>query len=225
MGLIDNKNIYLGISEKEDGSMKDSLENRLSFFEKIELDDKIIISAGLIHGNKVVIIDNVYESQLIENCDALITSRDDVLLTITVADCLPIYFFDRNKKIIALAHAGWRGVCLKIVLEVINNFVNHYNSNLDDLEVFIGPHIRNCHFEIQEDILNQFDELDILRRDNKIFVDLSKSVGRQLIELGINEKNINISNECTYCLENKYFSYRRDRLQGLKTMLAYLGQK
>lgn len=225
MGLIDNKNIYLGISEKEDGSMKDSLENRLSFFEKIELDDKIIISAGLIHGNKVVIIDNVYESQSIENCDALITSRDDVLLTITVADCLPIYFFDRNKKIIALAHAGWRGVCLKIVPEVINTFVNHYNSNLDDLEVFIGPHIRNCHFEIQEDILNQFDELDILRRDNKIFVDLSKSVGRQLIELGINEKNINISNECTYCLENKYFSYRRDRLQGLKTMLAYLGQK
>lgn len=225
MGLIDNKNIYLGISEKEDGSMKDSLKNRLSFLKKIGLDDKIIISAGLIHGNKVSIIDNVYESQSIENCDALITSRDDVLLTITVADCLPIYFFDRNKKIIALAHAGWRGVYLKIVLEVINIFVNHYNSNLNDLEVFIGPHIRNCHFEIQEDILNQFNELDILRRDNKIFVDLSKSVGRQLIELGINEKNINISNECTYCLDNKYFSYRRDRLSGLKTMLAYLGQK
>lgn len=225
MNLVNHKDLYLGISEKEDGSMKDSSENRLSFFKKIGLDDKIIISAGLVHGDKVLVVDDFYNNQSVEGYDALITSRDDILLTITIADCLPIYFYDKNKKIIALAHAGWRGVISNIASRVIEVFVNNYKSSPDDIDIFVGPHIRNCHFEIQKDILDKFNESALLRKNNKILVDLSKVVKNQLIELGVNKNNINISDECTHCLENKYFSYRRDRLQGLKTMVAYLSNK
>lgn len=225
MDLIDNQNLYIGISGKKDGSMKNSLENRLLFFKNHNLDNKIIVSAGLVHKNRVVIIDDIDKNELITNCDALITNKNKYLLTITVADCLPIYFYDNNKKVIALAHAGWRGVLSEIAKEIVDVFVNHYGSSLGDIEVFVGPHIKDCHFEIKDDVSSQFKASDFIIRDKKTYVNLSELVKSQLLKLNINIDNINISDECTYCLNNKYFSYRRDNPQELETMIAYIGLK
>jgi len=225
MNLTDNQNIYLGISEKKDGPMKNSLENRFLFFKNKKLDKKIIISAGLNHENKVVVIDNLDESTIIPNCDALITNQDKYLLTITVADCLPIYFYDKNKKVIALAHAGWRGVVSEIATEVIKSLVGNYGSSPKDIEVFIGPHIQNCHFEVKNDVMSQFKTSDSVIQDEKIYINLSRVVKNQLIESGIAKNNIDISPDCTYCLNDKYFSFRRDNPKELETMIAYIGLK
>ena len=218
-----NQDMYLGISEKKDGPMKSSLENRFLFFKNNNLDNKIIISAGLVHENKVVIVDNLNESQVIPNCDALITNQNKYLLTVTVADCLPIYFYDRNKKVIALAHAGWRGVISEIAKEVINKFISRYNSKSSDIEVFIGPHIKDCHFEVKDDVTSQFEVTGIVIRDNKQYINLAQAVSKQLIDSGVS--NISISHDCTYCLPNKYFSYRRDNPLELEAMIAYIGLK
>lgn len=225
MNYISNQNIYLGISEKKDGSMKGSLENCLLFFKNRGLDNKIIISAELVHKNKVVIIDNLDKNEIIPDCDALITNQSKYLLTITVADCLPIYFYDKNKKVIALAHAGWRGVVLEIVKEVIDQFISHYNSNLGDIEIFVGPHIRDCHFEVKSDVASQFKSSDSIIRNGRIYINLSRTVRDQLLGLGILNNNISISQECTYCLSDKYFSFRRDNPKELEAMVAYIGLK
>jgi len=222
MNLADNKNINLGISEKKDGPMKFSSENRALFFKKHGLNNKIIVSAGLVHGKKVAIVDSLNESQVIPDCDALITDSNKYLLTITVADCLPLYFYDKNKKVVALAHAGWRGVVSEITREVINIFTEHYRSDLTDIEVFIGPHIKDCHFEVKDDVASQFKIGEAIIRDKKTYINLSQTVGDQLIKLGILSGNISVSEECTYCLENKYFSYRRDNPKELATMIAYI---
>jgi len=223
MDFTDNRNLYIGISKKKDGSMKNSLENRFLFFKNKGLDSKIRISAGLAHKNKVSIVDNINKNQSIPDCDALITNQNKFLLTITVADCLPIYFYNKNKKIVALAHAGWRGVNSKIAKEVINIFINHYDSNPNDIEVFIGPHIKDCHFEVKDDVSSQFKISDSVIRDKKTYINLSKIVREQLLQLNINNDNINTSDECTYCLSDKYFSYRRDKPQELETMISYMG--
>lgn len=225
MNFIDSENLNIGISEKEDGSMKSSLENRSLFFKKYNLDEKIIVSATLVHKNKIVIIDNAESNQSIPACDALITDNDKCLLTITVADCLPIYFYDKTKKVVALAHAGWRGVALNIVKEVVNTFINHYGSDLNDVNVFIGPHIQACHFEVQEDVASQFKSSDSIIRDERIYISLSKIVREQLLQLSIKDASISISKDCTHCLTNKYFSYRRDKPEELETMMAYIGLK
>ncbi|MDD3711577.1 MAG: peptidoglycan editing factor PgeF [Patescibacteria group bacterium] len=225
MIFINDKNIYSGISEKKDGPMKNSVENRFLFFKNKGLNDKIIISAGLVHGNKVAIVDNLEDSQIILDCDALITNHNKYLLTITVADCLPIYFYDEKKKVIALAHAGWRGVISEIVEKVIIKFTNYYHSDLKDINVFIGPYIRPCHFEIKDDVANKFKSSDIINRAEKKYIDMAKIVKDQLIQLKIQRDKINISDDCTYCLEGKYFSYRRDNPSELETMIAYIGLK
>jgi len=225
MNFTNNKNLYIGISDKKDASMKNSLENRLLFFKNQNLDHKIIVSAGLVHRNRVVIVDDINETQSIPDCDALITNQSKYLLAITVADCLPIYFYDKNKKIIALAHAGWRGVVSNIAQEVINVFISHYNSNPSDIEVFIGPHIQACHFEVKDDVSSQFKISDSIIRNKKTYINLAKTVKEQLSELGLNDDNIRITEECTYCLSDKYFSYRRDNPKELEVMLAYISLK
>ena len=225
MNFTDNQNLYLGISEKKDGPMMNSSDNRLLFFKNRGLADKIIIMAGLVHGNKVAIIKDGDKNETITGYDALITDNPKYLLALTVADCLPIYFYDKNKKVIALAHAGWRGVVSKIVEEVIAQFINHYGSGAGDIEVFIGPHIKDCHFEVKSDVANRFKPADSIERNGKIFINLSLIVKRQLIEYGVSGNNINISQECTYCLSDGYFSFRRDHPEKLETMVAYISLK
>ena len=222
MNFTDCKNVYLGISEKINGPMKYSLKNRLLFLKNKGLDDKIIISAELRHKNKVAIVDNFNKNETITDCDALITNKSKYLLTLTVADCLPIYFYDKNKKVIALAHAGWRGIVSEISKEVVAKFVQHYNSNLNDIETYIGPHIRECHFEVKNDVAIYFKPSDLITKNKKTYINLSGVIRAQLLELNILDKNIIISRECTYCLTHKYFSYRRDKPEEVEAMLAYI---
>lgn len=220
---MNNKQLYIGISEKNNGSMKGSLENSNLYFKGLGLDKKIIVSAGLVHGSRVAIVDDIEKSQVIHACDALITNDSKYLLTTTVADCLPIYFYDEPKGVIALAHAGWRGLVANICAEVINVFTGHYKSNPVDIKVYVGPHIRACHFEVKTDLISVFQDTDILYKEDKMYVDLAKVLKRQLAKLNIAYQNIYISPECTYCQEDKYFSYRRDKPEKLETMLCYLG--
>lgn len=218
-------NIYFGLSTKQDGQMKDNDSNHLIYIKQLGLDDKICVSATLEHGKRVTIVDKVSEKKKIDNCDALITNNKEQLLIITVADCLPIFFYDEVQEVIALAHAGWRGVLANIASEVIKVFKNHYHSDPHNISVYIGPHIKDCHFEVKQDVASKFNEFDIIRRADKLYINLAQIVVRQLVEEDILVNNINISSECSYCLNDKYFSFRRDKPKVLETMLAYIALK
>lgn len=225
MNFSDQSHTYFGISKKKDGPMKYSEENRLLFFKNNELEQKIIISAGLVHGNQIKIVDGIKESQIISNCDALISSQTNQLLTITVADCLPIYFYDKQKKVIALAHAGWRGVLSLIAPKVIEKMKEHYHCQPSNLEVIIGPHIQACHFEVKNDVTGQFKENDLIIKDGKTFINLAQVLSDQLIQAQVPMAKIKISPDCTYCRSDQYFSYRRDQKAELETMIAYISLK
>lgn len=226
--IITKNNFIFGISEKKDGSMKDDLLNKKEFLKQLdELSNKKLASAKLIDGNIVKIVDKADEDVIMANCDALISQQSNVILSITVADCLPIYFYDSKNQVIAIAHAGWRGALQEVAPRVIKIFCEKYRSKSTDINIYIGPHIQNCHFEVQTDVLEKFKNIysyAIIDRDNKSFIDLSLVVKNQLINQGVLEKNIIISPECTYCQKEKYFSYRRDKPQNLQTMLAFISK-
>lgn len=223
MDLFKAPHIKLGLSRRLDGSMKDQPLNRHLFLQKQKLDSKIILAPELVHGNKIVSTHKLQRTQTLLGCDALITNNPKQVLTITVADCLPVYFYDSKNKVIALAHAGWRGLIDNILVNVINSFNNDYQSAPENIYVFIGPHIKTCHFEVKTDVANLFPSSIQTKQQKKIYLDLGLFAKLQLLDLGVLPANIEVSPECTYCLSNKYFSYRRDKAQGLKTMLAYIG--
>ena len=215
---------FLGISEKSDGDMKGDDCNIKKFLKEVNLDKKTLFSANLEHGNKVMVIKDP-QQKIESKFDALITNNSDCLLTTTTADCPSIYFYDSQKKVIALAHAGWRGIIQGIIENTILSFKDNYNSNSEDIEVFVSPYIRSCHFEIKEDIIDNFLEEDLIKRDGKIYIDLGEVIRKKLLKQGIRDDNISISKDCTYCLNDKYFSFRRNGGKSLETMLAYLSLK
>lgn len=227
-------NLHYGLSEKSDGSMKLTgelqkdkaiVKNRETYFSKENIPKEQIVSAGLVHRNKVEIVNKSHAGQKIPNTDGLVASAANLFLTLTVADCFPIYFYEPFSKVIGLAHAGWRSIVKSIIPNVINIMVKDCSAEADKVLVGVGPGIQNCHFEVQEDILADFNQYStsIIKRDNKIFIDLQSIIFQQLRETGVQDINIQSCDMCTYCLKDNYFSYRRDKPEIIQTMVAYIG--
>ncbi len=227
------KNLVLGISSKRDGSMRllrnkhnrEVLENQQKFFIKLGIDYNNVVFAGLHHGANIKIVERKHAGQIISNTDCMVTNEKNLFLTITVADCLPIYFYNHKKKIIGIAHAGWQGVKENIVSSMVQVMIENFKSRYDDILVNIGAHIQKCHFEVKDDIAKKFKEYQdvIVQKRNKTFINLSRIVAVQLFDAGVPADNVKTSQECTYCLDAKYFSYRRDKPKDLKAMIAYIG--
>jgi len=224
------KNIQWSLSQKSDGAMnlrvpaeENCLKNRKAYFSKIGIDINSVVSAGLVHGTNIRVVNENDKGKLIPETDGLITNRRSVFLTVTVGDCAPIYFFDGKKRIIGLAHAGWRGVVKNISKSLVSKMITDFKTNPKDIYVYIGPHLKKCHFEIKEDIVSQFRKDDILKENGIMRVDLFLIIKRQLLSLGVMSKNINSSDDCTFCGVEKYFSYRRDKPDKAQSMVAYIG--
>ncbi len=224
-------NPILGLSEISDGDMKITPEgdnrvaflNRKNFLSRRGLSAADLVSVFLSHGTNLAIVGTEERGDTVYDCDGLITATPGVILSISVADCLPLYFFDPKRQVIALAHAGWKGVLAEIAPLVIKKMAQDFNCSPADIQVFIGPHLGQCHFGIQDDLVEKFFNYPecISRIGEKKYLDFAKALQRQLLAQGIKEENLAISSECTHCSTAKYFSYRRDR-DPLRTMLAYL---
>lgn len=212
------KKILKGFSEKSDGSMylpmKDALPenvaNRKLFFESKSLGGRKVVVANLVHGTTVAVVDARAE-YFIPATDALLTKASEVMLTITGADCFPVYFEEKGVGIIGLAHCGWRGIVGEILSKTMAALVE-IGGKRENTVLTIGPGICAKHFEITEDILPSFSAYsDFVTKNDNIRVDLKGIIMKQLQEAGIMAENIVDKNECTYCLSEKYFSYRRDQ--------------
>jgi len=139
--------------------------------------------------------------------DALITDKKNLALIVLTADCMPVLISDNEK--IGVIHIGWKGLENKIFHKTVSNF------NLLNLKVSIGPHAQKCCYEVEEDLELKFKKY-CLRKENKIYLDLSKEI-REFCE--DNKINIEISDICT--IENeKYNSYRRNKTKNRQ--LSYL---
>ncbi|HLC95451.1 MAG TPA: peptidoglycan editing factor PgeF [Patescibacteria group bacterium] len=218
-------------------------ENREHFFQQQDIDMNRVVAAEIVHGTKVKIIttNNVTDEQrsslignsgntenegVILDTDALVTKEKNIFLSITAADCLPVFFYDPVAHIIGIAHAGWRGI-VDGVIESTLATLTHSGANTKNIFVACGPNIQKCHFEIRTDVLPQFTDFEkyILHKNEKIFVDLEGIVSEQLQKLGISTKHIETSSLCTFCESEKFFSYRRDQPHELETMVAVIGMR
>lgn len=230
------QNLLIQISSKKDYSMKLSDEdinnkiiwnNRRKFLNKLDLKPDQAVFTDLVHGIKIKDVGKNDAGKIINRTDGLITKEKELFLSITVADCLPVFLFDPINQAIGLVHAGWKGLDKNILKEIINKLKKDLKSDPKKILVGIGPGISKCHFEVKKDLLIKFKEYGniILNKNGKYYLDLKEIAKRQLINSGALEENIEISSECTFCLKNKYFSYRRDKPKELQTMMAIFGLK
>ncbi|MFC1484979.1 peptidoglycan editing factor PgeF [bacterium] len=175
-------------------------------------DNKPIFSGTQIHG------DNIYEIQknifrpgyvTVENTDALYSVNKDALMLVFTADCIPVFIISKDKKIKALAHAGWRGVFNNIVGKTIIEIKKKYFTS--EFFVVFGPHLKKCCYEVGKEF-QKFFKLDqfVIKGQRRFFLDMEKHLILKLKELGIKQTDIFKSNYCTGCNNDLFFSYRFD---------------
>jgi hypothetical protein len=229
--------IFTAFSTRFDGSMRvgstgngamdaEIKNNRRNFLKQFGIINDVA-KTTLVHGSKVFTATNENIKDDIEQTDALITNQQELFLSLTVSDCLPVYFYDPVGKAVGLTHVGWRGLENEILKNTVVKMAEEYGTSPRDLLVGVGPCICEEHYQIQEDLVEKFQGYPqaIIRKDNGIFLDLTKIAEIQLQSLGVAQNNIEISKDCTYGMPEKYFSYRRDKPELIEPMIAVIGMK
>ncbi|SHH12143.1 peptidoglycan editing factor PgeF [Tepidibacter thalassicus] len=170
-----------------------------------------------VHGDNVILIDDIEKTGIVNNGDGLITKLSKVPIMVFVADCVSIGFIDIRNNIIGCVHAGWKGTFEEISSNLIIKMKEKFNSKSEDIVCVIGPSIGPCCYEVGIDLIEKFNNKFTNLSDNfyiikekKYFLDLWKINEHILIKNGIKRENIVNLNLCTNCNEHLFYSYRRD---------------
>jgi len=186
--------------------------------KELNYDKNSLIHMKQIHSNSLHVVSKDDDFYNPKTCDALITNKLNTPLMVMVADCSPILFYDEKLKVIAVAHAGREGTFKNINKVVIESFTNDFHSQISSLHVAIGASIGVCCYEVGLEIYKEAKELNleyaIEFRDNSYYLNIRKILKQQLLELGVKDEYIEISQECNCCQNDKYFSYRADNKTG-----------
>ena len=179
----------------------------IDFSSLKEFDQKHFLIPNQTHSKNIVFSKKPGK---IDNCDGVFTSNPRVVCLIKVADCMPIFFAHQHLPFYGVVHAGWKGLTNGILKNTLNLITEH-KLKLNDIDIYIGPSIQKCCFEVSEDIIDNFPSWSIKpRRSGKFMVNLQKIAFEELRELGFNKKRIKINGDCSFCQKNNYYSYRRD---------------
>jgi polyphenol oxidase len=142
--------------------------------------------------------------------DACFTELQDVSLNVVTADCVPILLYECKKKIVWVVHAGWRGSSEKILQRTLEVLKEKHQCNMKDIFLYIWPSICRTCYEVGAEVASHFPE-SIIQTWEKYFLNLKRENLTQALEYWILREHIEISDECSFELSEKYFSYRRER--------------
>ncbi len=211
--------LNLGLNTADDPA--NVTENRRRFFATLGVDPSQTVSAYQVHGTQILV---ATEPGRFEGFDAFVTNQSGLLLTVTVADCVPILICDPVRRVVAAVHAGWRGTIGQIVRLSIQTMCADFQTNPIDCVAYVGTCIDDCSFEVGPEVAEQFlaDVRPLAKKPGKFLVNLKQANVRQLTDMGVPSAQIEVSPYSTVLHNANYFSYRHEQGQTGR-MLAGIG--
>jgi polyphenol oxidase len=217
-GISEGNFAGLNFSPKEGDSQENVHSNWKILAEAFNLKMEQFFVVNQVHGEKILVIDRPLADFIVPEppqFDAIITDQPGVAIGIKTADCVPIFFVDKVKRIIAVAHAGWRGTALAIAATVVHTLIKEFGCRTDDLIAAVGPAIGPCCYQVDELV---FDAMK-MQKDRESFLSPCREQGKwmlnlplanrlQMIGKGIPDRNICIANYCTSCNRDMFYSHR-----------------
>ncbi len=200
----------------------DAWEMRQVWAAAIDFDPESIIGLRQIHGSKVIEVHTsdrgrgaIPGSESMGAADALITRVPDVTLMTLHADCLPILLVDPDTAAVAAVHAGWRGTVEDVAGATVHALESTFGSDPSTLVAFLGPAIGPCCYEVGEEVIESWrlqaadSANDSLAETNgSLCLDLRRANQFLLTRAGVGVENIEISEICTKCDNDHWFSHR-----------------
>ena len=219
-------------------------ENYLALGKQLGISLEDMVKTKQRHTNKIRIVTRKNSGDgilrlLDENdpYDGIITNEKNLLLCTVEADCVPVYFYDPVKEVIAMVHSGWKGTVKKISEVAIKKMRDTFSCDTQNLLVAIGPHICKDCYEVGQDVFEEFrqsfdsQELDkIFTRKNqeKYLLNLEQAVKITLVKNGVPEKNIFSTGVCTLHSQIEgysFCSYRRTKSKTERMLTAIMMEK
>lgn len=198
------------------------LRNRALACQALNINPRDLVSGSQVHGGLVEVVGRcdlgrgaLSQEESLPGTDALITGEAGVPLSSYYADCVPLFFLDPARRVIALAHAGWKGTVLQIGRKTVEAMAAAFNSDPRQCLAGIGPSIGPCCYEVDKRVMEPLQgsfstwrELAVASSPGKWRLDLWEANRRTLVEAGLPGENIIVSRICTSCHNDHFFSYR-----------------
>lgn len=172
-----------------------------------------------VHSRDVV---NASEVSQLVRADASYTADDNVVCVVMTADCLPVFFAAKDGSEIAVAHAGWRGLASGILEATVDKL----STPATDIISWMGPAIGAEHFEVGDDVRDEFlricssaSEAFIKKNNGKWLADIYQLARLRLQGVGL--KQVYGGSYCTYRDKEQFYSYRRDHQTGRMASLIW----
>lgn len=183
------------------------------------IDDCVVTKQ--VHGTEVRVVTekdrHICMSAVPYEADGLVTNVRGLPIFCFVADCVPVLLGDAEAGVIAAVHCGWRSSVGDILGEALKK-MRGLSAEPGRIRAAIGPSIGSCCFETDRDVpdaieawLGGTEGLVERRQDGKYLVDLRGANARRLTQLGVPAVQIDVSDECTFCSHEKYWSHRYTR--------------
>ena len=214
--VLQNRRRFLSVLVSED--VADELSERLVASQQVH--GAIVSRAGELAAGKGAL------SALTSVCgaDALWTDRPGLPLIVFCADCVPIVIADERRHVFCVVHAGWRGTASGIAGRAVRTLCS--DGRAEDLVAWVAPAIGGCCYEVGDEVAAQIAGASSpsvrsssggLQR-----VDLKLANAIQLAQAGIPRGRIEVAEECTCCLPEMFFSYRRGSITGRMGLAAVI---
>jgi purine-nucleoside/S-methyl-5'-thioadenosine phosphorylase / adenosine deaminase len=181
---------------------------------------------------QVLFLKQVHGARVVEapwpgtpEADAATASEPGWILGVETADCLPLLLVDPERRAVAAVHAGWRGTAAGVAMRAVEA-LRTAGSRPEHLLAALGPAIGPCCYEVGEELEAVFGP-----RGSGFFrpgprgrphLDVRAANHRQLVESGLRPDRIQDVDECTYCRDDLYHSYRRSGPDAGR-MLSFVG--
>ncbi len=168
-----------------------------------------------IHSNQIVFGSETQEEERVE-ADGIVCDKHNQSLWIYTADCMPILFADKKKRLVAAIHCGRKGLENKIIKKLIKIFYDK-GSSKEDMLVAIGPSISKNNYLVDNKTFQDFHKKALskesikLQKNDLIPLNLKKYAHIELLKEDISNTNIDISNLCTYESNHNFHSWRRSK--------------
>lgn len=189
--------------------------NRGLMARSVGWDPASLVTGQQVHGCSVAAVgrDAIGGGDLPET-DALVTDQPGVLLLLKFADCVPIILWDPVRRVVALAHAGWKGTARGIAAATVEFMARRYGSSPSALFAGVGPSIGPCCYQVGPEVATlaerAFAGTGVLRWESAgdIRFDLWSANAEALMRVGVPEESIAIAGICTRCRNDLFFSHR-----------------
>ncbi len=253
--LKDHKEIYHAVTTRHGGKsifpyeslnlgintddLPDSINsNHLRISNALNFNLSDLVSSIQVHKDKILTLKQKPEknsSKVPGSCfsgfDSIITNQTAITLIIRIADCVPILIYDPELNVIAVVHAGWKGTLSEITAKTVQKMKKEFGCLEENIKAGIGPSIGKCCYTVSNEIADQFTdrlqeyEYFVDYKNSSPHINLKEANRSQLILSGVNEDKIEVSELCTSCCSNIFFSHRREKgrtgrfalLAGLRT--------